>query len=209
LLPGGGPATFANYISYDQGINGIMIDISGLADPGGISAADFQFVNTGRDGPGVYAIQGYTDTLAVAPSGVEVVLGGGENGSDRIVITWDNEGGATANAPWPNNKNAWLEVTVLATGQTGLAAPDVHYWGLAVGEGGPNTGNGAIWFAVAAGDIVNTRQQQPGNPLTDPVSITHIYDYNRDGIILGASDGDLAQSNQTSPIITALRAISP
>ena len=42
LLPGH-LATFANYTSYSRGINGIMVDIAGLANPGSISAADFQF----------------------------------------------------------------------------------------------------------------------------------------------------------------------
>ena len=29
-IPGSGPATFANVISYDKGINGIMIDVANL-----------------------------------------------------------------------------------------------------------------------------------------------------------------------------------
>ena len=41
LLPGE-TATFANYTSYSRGINGIMVDIDGLADPLGLSAASFE-----------------------------------------------------------------------------------------------------------------------------------------------------------------------
>ena len=42
LLPGQ-TATFANYTSYSRGINGIMVDILYPENPGGITAADFQF----------------------------------------------------------------------------------------------------------------------------------------------------------------------
>ncbi len=42
LLPGH-TATFANYTSFSRGINGIMIDILGLANPSGLNATDFQF----------------------------------------------------------------------------------------------------------------------------------------------------------------------
>ncbi|MGD0655988.1 MAG: hypothetical protein ABSA16_16755, partial [Thermoguttaceae bacterium] len=42
LLPGQ-KATFANYTSYSLGINGIIVDIKGLANPGALDAADFQF----------------------------------------------------------------------------------------------------------------------------------------------------------------------
>jgi hypothetical protein len=34
-LPPGQTGTFANYTSYPRGINGIMVDIQGLADPAG------------------------------------------------------------------------------------------------------------------------------------------------------------------------------
>ena len=40
LLPGG-TATFANYTSYSRGINGIMVDIQSLANPGALSASRF------------------------------------------------------------------------------------------------------------------------------------------------------------------------
>ena len=42
-LSPGQPATFANYTSYVRGINGIMVDINGLATATTLGAADFQF----------------------------------------------------------------------------------------------------------------------------------------------------------------------
>src|SRR5262249_24404152 len=42
LLPGQ-TATFANYSSYDKGINGVMVDIANGANIGAIGAGDFTF----------------------------------------------------------------------------------------------------------------------------------------------------------------------
>src|SRR5262249_39582136 len=42
LLPGQ-TATGVNLTSYSNGINGVMIDIAGLANPAGLSKADFTF----------------------------------------------------------------------------------------------------------------------------------------------------------------------
>ena len=46
----------------------------------------------------------------------------------------------------------WLEVTVLATTNTGLAANDVFYFGNAVGEG--NVGNPNTSFPVTSADAL-------------------------------------------------------
>ena len=76
LLPDG-LASFANYTSYSRGINGIMVDIAGLAaNP---SAADFEFKI------------GNTATLAAwvpgpSPATVSVRGGAGVSASDRIVL---------------------------------------------------------------------------------------------------------------------------
>ena len=50
LLPSG-TGTFDNYTSFDQGINGAMIDIQNLADPSGLSLADFEFRAGNADEP--------------------------------------------------------------------------------------------------------------------------------------------------------------
>jgi hypothetical protein len=55
----------------------------------------------------------------------------GTAGSDRVEIIWDR--GAI--------QNVWLQVTVLANGNTGLAAPDVFYFGNRIGNFGRCTFN--------------------------------------------------------------------
>src|SRR5205085_11330617 len=53
LLPGG-TATFANYTSYYRGINGIMVDVAGLA--GTPTAGDFTFRIGNDDSPGAWPL---------------------------------------------------------------------------------------------------------------------------------------------------------
>ncbi len=121
LLPGQ-KATFANYSSYSKGINGIIVDISGL---GGIPTADdFGFKVGNESNPAAWV-------AARAPSSITVRSGAGSGGSDRITIIWPD--GAI--------HNQWVEVTVLATARTGLPSPDVFYFGNAIGETGDSTSN--------------------------------------------------------------------
>ena len=130
LLPGG-TATFDNYISYARfrggqwtaTLNGIMIDIAELA--GTVTAADFEFRTGNSHTPGGWV-------AATAPTSVTVHAGEGTGGSDRVKVIWAET--AVANSHW-------LQVTVLANANTGLAAPDVFYFGLAAGESGNSTAN--------------------------------------------------------------------
>ena len=121
-LLNGQKATFANYTSYSRGINGIMIDIADLADPAGLSVADFEFRTGNNNNPAGWSL------LALDPSLITVAVrpGEGVDGSDRVTILFPD--GAV--------KKTWLQVTVKATDATGLAAPDVHYWGNAIGDSG-------------------------------------------------------------------------
>ena len=119
LLPGQ-TATSANYSSFSRGLNGLVIDVVGLAHPEQVSATDFLF----RVGNSASA----TDwpALTVAPT-ITVQPGGGANGSDRLVLTFPD--GTIA--------NQWLEVTVRSDahgGHAGLAADDVFYFGNLVGD---------------------------------------------------------------------------
>ena len=119
LLPGQ-TATDANYIDATQGINGIMVDVDDLAEPGRLSAADFQFRLGDDNNP--------ADWTALTPRpAVTVRAGAGTGGSDRVELTW------------PDNTihNQWLQVTVLADANTGLATPDVFYFGSEPGPSWP------------------------------------------------------------------------
>jgi hypothetical protein len=152
LLPGQ-TASFANYTSYFHGINGIMIDVAGLANPTGLSAADFSFAAGAGTDPSTFVD-------AAAPA-VSVRSGAGAGGSDRITLIW------------PDNviQNEWLRVTVNANGNTGLASPDVFYFGNLIGEA---NGNGLVTVA----DIALTKSLSG-----QAASITSPADFNRNGQI--------------------------
>ena len=165
LLPGE-QASFANYTSYAKGINGIVIDILGLANPGGIDDGDFTFKLGNDDTPADW-------TDAPLPATVDAT-------ANQIVLTWDD--GAI--------RNTWLEVTVLVTLDTGLAVPDVFYFGNAVGDSG-NDPNDA---RVDATDVLLTRGSP--RPFFDPAEIDNVYDFNRDRRV-NAIDTLIARNNQT------------
>lgn len=169
LLPGAldQTATFANYTNFDDGITGIMLDAQGLANPGAITAADFQF-RTGNDNmPGGWS-------PAPAPSSITVRQGAGTGGSDRITVTW----------PAGAIQNQWLEVQLLATSNTNLPAPHVHYWGNAVGESGNNPNNANVDLA----DVLAVRRMQTAGsvPITQPL------DFNRD-MFVNSGDSRVVQ----------------
>jgi hypothetical protein len=104
----------SNYTNYHLGVNGMMVDID--SPSGTPSGSDFTFRVNQADNP---------DTWSQAPvPTISVQSGAGPGGSDRVTLVWDD--GAIV--------NQWLEVTVLATGQTGLGADDVFYFGNVVGE---------------------------------------------------------------------------
>ncbi|MEX2115038.1 MAG: hypothetical protein WD845_17725, partial [Pirellulales bacterium] len=135
LLPGAGQAVLANITSYTRGINGIMVDVSGTGTHTSINVNDFVFKIGANNSPSLWS-------PAAGPAAVSVRPGAGYRGADRVVITW------STNAI----QNTYLEVAVLPTGNTGLAATgttvdpdgaggaaavalgDVFFWGHLMGE---------------------------------------------------------------------------
>ncbi|KKM76026.1 hypothetical protein LCGC14_1384290, partial [marine sediment metagenome] len=183
LLPGQS-ATWLNYTNYDKGINGVMIDVAGLADPTNLSAAeDFAFAVGNDDASGTWTAAAQPHTLTVRP-------GAGVYGSDRVTIIW------TDNVI----EKQWLQVTVKATENTGLAEADVFYFGNAPGEAGNNDAN----TIVNATDEIAARNFQ--HSAVDKALIDDPYDYSRDGLVDG-TDQIIARNNQTNPL-TMLRLIT-
>ena len=109
LLPGQ-TATFANYTSYSRGINGIMVDIAKA--PGEPVASNFVFRAGDDNDPSAWA-------PGPDPQSITVRSGAGSGGSDRVTIVWADNA----------INNRWLQVTVVPSLQTGLAVPDVFYFG--------------------------------------------------------------------------------
>ena len=150
------PPVFANVSTYSRGINGVMVDLSGLfgRTP---RAADFE-VRAGR-GPNAAAWP-----LAPAPA-VTVRRGAGAGGSDRVTLVWPDHA----------LRNTWVRVTVKPTGNTNLAAADVFYFGHLAGEAGDGRPPGGP--AITAADVALTRAAANGAR----VSLSSRYDHNRDG----------------------------
>jgi hypothetical protein len=168
LLPGQ-TATFANFTSFSRGITGIIVDIRYPENPGGITAADFQFkVGNG----GIW-------TTAPAPRYVLERQGNGAGNSDRVTITWDDN----------VIQNQWLQVTFLADANTGLSAADVFYFGNAIGESGDNSANAM----VDPQDETASRTHKTG---FSAAAIDNHYDYNRDGRV-NSTDDLIARNNRT------------
>ncbi len=182
LLPGG-TGSFANYTGSSLGINGIMIDVAAL--PAGMPAAsDFTFKIGNDNNPSGWS------TSVPAPV-VSVRRGAGTGGSDRVELVWADNA----------IQNTWLQVTVLADAATGLASPDVFYFGNQIGE----TGNDPSNTFVDAGDFVAVRDHpanflnraQPGNP----------YDFNHDSFVDGA-DLVITRDNPNN-FLNAIKFITP
>ncbi len=177
----GQTATFTNYTSYSKGINGIMIDIGGL--PGTPTSSDFEFKIGNNNTPGGWAVAPAPTTITVRPNA-------GASGSHRLTLIWTNG----------TIKKTWLQVTVKATAATGLAAPDVFYFGNAIAE----SGDSAAHARVEVQDELLARVNPRG--FFNPAPIDFFVDYDRDGNV-NATDQLLARINTTS-IFTALRLIT-
>ncbi len=179
----GGAASFANYTSYSRGINGIMVDIAGLADAGSLDASHFSFRIGNSNTLGTWV-------TAATPTSVAVRAGAGTDGADRVTLIWED--GVIA--------GTWLEVTVGANAATGLATPDVFYFGNAPGE----SGNSATNAFVDGTDFAAARDN-PRNFL-NRAPIDFRFDYNRDSFVDG-SDLAVARDKNTN-FLTAVRLLN-
>ena len=178
LLPNGDAATFANISSYSKGINGVMIDLIGAAGVNSITANDFSFKMGNNNMPGLWV-------AAPSPASVVVRAGAGVGGSDRIALIWTTDA----------VRNAWLQVTVAATANTGLSSPDVFYFGSAVGY----SGVGASQYYAAVTSFDESVARANTEYLFSNIPITNSYDYDRSGSVNGA-DESIARLNATNPI---------
>jgi hypothetical protein len=158
----GGAASHDQVTGYSRGINGIMLDVRGLPAGDGIGAEDFSLrAGTSAD------VNPWTP--APAPSSVTVRRGAGTDGSDRVTLTWPD--GAV--------RNTWLQVTMLPTARTGLAAASVSYFGSLVGNTDPT---GAPYFGlvkVGIDDLWYLRRAEAARG-APPAGY---FDINRDGVV--------------------------
>ena len=174
-----GPAQPHHISSYTRGINGIIIDLGG--DHGTLTPDDFQIRVGTNDDP---------DTWAVGPAPSEVLVRSdlGESGSDSVELIWPD--GAI--------KNTWLEVTFKANGNTGLAVPDVFYFGSRVGDTGTGTPVAAITNST---DEVSIR-----NNMGAGADIGNLFDVDRNGIVQMA---DAVAARNNAGFLRYINIVSP
>jgi subtilisin-like proprotein convertase family protein len=184
FLQPGETATFANYTSYTLGINGLILEVDDLnGTPTVDNIGDyFEFTIGNDDTPDSWA-------AAPAPIDVEFVTDFNGSGTDRVVLTWADNA----------IQNTWLETTVLAGPTTGLAAPDVFYFGNAIGETGNDSGNTRVNLT----DVGLTRSNQSGFTAAE---IDNNYDFDRSGRV-NLVDVAIARTNQSG--FTSLNLIAP
>lgn len=157
LLPGQ-TATFANVSSFRRGINGIYIDVAAL--PGIPVLADFSFRTGNNNSPGSWP--------AAANPVISLLPGAGLGGAQRIKLVWSDNA-------IPNK--SWLQVTVKATANTGLAADHVFYYGLLMGETGDDP-SPPLRFLVTSTDYNNCYNNRSLTPVLDRL-ISDPFDFDR------------------------------
>jgi hypothetical protein len=182
LLPGGGTSSFANYISYSKGINGIIVD-----------ACDINRVPNDTE---LYLVTGNTvedpfnwaDTVPW-PDYMQVFPGAGVNGSDRLVMAW-------ADNAIPNTR--WLLVGLfVGDGSLGLPVDDFFVFGCATGDA-----NGDALVNIT--DEIYTRNN--GHNIANPAPIIDPGDFNRDKLV-NITDGLISRNNGRT-IANKLKTIS-
>lgn len=180
LLPGGA-ASFANYTSYSRGINGIAIDVVNW--PTTPVAADFTLSTGNNTNPAGWSVLSQPVTYSIQ-------RGVGVGGSDRVVLRL------------PDNavRNAWLQVTVNPTADTGLSSSDTFYFGNAVADDGHNLSTTVVDSSnqTAASSDLHT--------FVNPASLYDKYDFNRDGRV-DATDQVIARYS-VNTVASALRLIT-
>jgi hypothetical protein len=106
-------------------LNGLVVDFNNPINLAAIGAGSFQFATWSN-----FAIDTTPNFVTINPTVVvSTFAAGGTSGADRIKLVFNDS----------EIQNAWLRVTVLADGFTGLPANDVFYFGHARFDVTPNT----------------------------------------------------------------------
>jgi len=132
--------SYDNLINSAFGIVGIGFDIDQLADPTGLSVADFVVQMSPQGAFAESANPPEHWESAPAPSSLTV----NEGNPDRVILTWSND----------SIVNRWLRITIKASANTGLTEDEVYYLGHLLGE---TTGASSGVFTLAFADIMAIR----------------------------------------------------
>ena len=132
---------------------------------------------------------------------VHVRRGAGVNNSDRVTLTWPDYNPAAGSPLAQAVANGWVEVTVKANGNTGLASADVFSLGNLIGDSGDSPTN----LRVNALDLGAVKRAL--NSSATPESTV---DFNRDGRINALDLGIVKQNlNHALPLLPAPAPAAP
>jgi len=204
-LPGSGTSSFANYTTYDKGINGIMVDFTPGGNHAALSVADFAFKMSaqGISGQSSDPTDGSWNTPVPAPTVVYRTAGTAvpaQLGYAGNVLPYDR-----IELVWPDSTivDRWLEVIVKANANTGLAAQDVFFYGNMPGD--TNDDPSGDFKTIDANDQFNikTAATDPSNTglyftYSLSTAISNLWDVNRDGDV-NANDQFAAKQYSLSP----------
>jgi hypothetical protein len=172
----GQTASFSNYTSYNKGINGLMVEIDGLADDFPLTTSDFEFRMGNDANPGQWGV-------APTPSSIDVRRASGVPGT-RVAFVWPDYNPADPNSTTNAVANKWLRVTVKANANTGLSQPDAFYFGNLIGDTHfSSTGD----YITLAEDYSATKNAVLANP-GGAVNVLSEFDHNRDGLLTTEDD---------------------
>ncbi|MEQ1828370.1 MAG: zinc-dependent metalloprotease family protein [Pirellula sp.] len=153
LRPGAAPITTsgANVVNYALGINGVVLDVAGLAN-NTLTADDFIL----RVAPlGASGFVSPSEWLSAPPPASVSVTPGTDTTAARVRIGWlDNE-----------IQNTWLQIIVKSNANTGLVNREVFYIGHAMGDI-----NGVSPYRVTAVELSEVQSAISTTivPVTDP-----------------------------------------
>ena len=158
------PLAYANLINGSRGLNGIVIDVAGLASTS-LTAAHFSLRMSPQGNFNEAANPPSTWATAPAPSAI-VVTAGTATTPARVRLEWaDNV-----------IVNRWLQIAVLASTATGLDAPGIFYVGHLTGEV-----NGAISNGLFR--VTNADYQPVAAAVGTTVTVGSVLDIIKDGRI--------------------------
>ncbi|MFN9591958.1 MAG: hypothetical protein ACK56G_04545, partial [Pirellulaceae bacterium] len=168
--------TFANVINYSRGINGVILDVAGLA-ASSLTVDDFIFRMSPQGASGTQNPS--TWVSAPAPMAIDVTAVADQ--PSRARLEWA-DGVIT---------NRWLQIIVKANANTGLTERDVYYLGHALGEV-----NGVAPYRLTSADLSAVQVSIS----TAIVPITDMRDVNKDRRITSA-DFSFLQSRVSNSVL--------
>jgi len=156
--------SFANLINSSSGINGLLLDVAGLASAN-LQGSDFTFrvSPTGAFNEATNPPSSWID--ATAPSLIDVIDGGVTSPS-RVRLEWPDD----------SIVNRWLQIRILASARTGLLAPQTYYIGHLYGETNGTLTDGSFLVQIADINVI-----RPGVGSIAPV--TSRIDLNKNGLV--------------------------